>query len=98
MHTPRLEIGVVDLLKFGVIDLLKFGVVDLLISCVVDLENGVGVVVLEFGVAGLLERDPVRKSGNRCGETVRFSGTTEIVIIKRIRKHKSVEKIIKSTL
>lgn len=54
--------------------------VDLLRSCVVDLGNGVGVVALEFEGVGLLERDPVRKSGNRCGETVRFSGTTEIVI------------------
>lgn len=82
MYTPRLEFGVVDLLRFGVVDLLKFGVVDLLRSCVVDLENevGVGVAALEFEVVGLLERDPVRKSGNRCGETVRFSGTTEIVI------------------
>lgn len=28
---------------------------------------------LEFGVTGLLERDPERKSGKRCGETVRLS-------------------------
>lgn len=73
---PRLEFGVADLLKFGVVDLLKFGVVDLLKSCVVDLETGVGVVALEFEVVGLLERDPVRKSGNCCGEIIRFSGTT----------------------
>lgn len=32
-----------------------------------------GVFCLEFGVVGLLENDPDRKSGNRWGETVRFS-------------------------
>lgn len=32
-----------------------------------------GVVDLEFGVVGLLERDPERKRENRCGETARFS-------------------------
>lgn len=42
---------------FGVIGLLGFGVVDLLI----------------FGVVDLLVRDPVRRSGNRYGETDRLS-------------------------
>jgi hypothetical protein len=43
---------------FGVVGLLGFGVVGL----------------LGFGVVGLLlDRDPVRKSGNRYGETDRFS-------------------------
>lgn len=37
--------------------LLEFGVVDLLV----------------FGVVDLLDIDPVRKSGNLCGETVLFS-------------------------
>lgn len=38
-----------------------------------------GVVALEFGVVGRLAgdperaRDPDRRRGNRCGETVRFS-------------------------
>lgn len=32
-----------------------------------------GVVALEFGVVGRLARDPERRRGNRCGETVRFS-------------------------
>lgn len=39
------------------IGLLGFGVVDL----------------LRFGVVGLLDRDPVRRSGNRYGETDRLS-------------------------
>lgn len=43
---------------------------------VVDLE--IGVVDLEFGVVGLIERDPERKRGNRCGETVRFSGSLRL--------------------
>lgn len=42
---------------FGVIGLVGFGVLDLLV----------------FGVVGLLDRDPVRRSGNRYGETDRFS-------------------------
>lgn len=42
---------------FGVVGLLEFGVVGL----------------LALGVVGLLETEPERKSGNRCGDTVRFS-------------------------
>jgi hypothetical protein len=44
-------------LRFGVVGLLEFGVVGR----------------VEFGVTDLFERDPERKSGNRYGETVRFS-------------------------
>jgi len=40
-----------------VVLLLEFGVVDL----------------PDFGVVDLLDIDPVRESGNLCGETVRFS-------------------------
>lgn len=61
-----------DLLIFGEVDLLRFGVVNL----------EVGVVALEFGVVGLLERDPARKSGNRWGETVRFSATISDIDMK----------------
>ena len=57
-----------------------------------DLE--VGVVALELGVVGLLERDPARESGNRCGETVRFCATFNEIGIKekkRIRRHNRVD-------
>ena len=44
----------------------------------VDLEFGVP--DLEFGDAGLLEKDPKRRRGNRCGETVRFSVSQGLTI------------------
>lgn len=42
---------------FGVVGLLEFGVIGL----------------LAFGDFGLFEIEPERKSGNRCGDTVRLS-------------------------
>lgn len=41
---------------------------------------GFGVVDLEFGVVGRLERDPERKRGNRCGDTVVFSATLVVFV------------------
>lgn len=43
-----------------------------LVAVVLLLEFGV-VGLLVFGVVDLLDIDPVRKSGNLCGDTVRFS-------------------------
>jgi len=50
------------LIEVGVVGLLGFGVVDLEFD-------------LEFGVVGLLDRDPVRRRENRRGETDLFSGS-----------------------
>lgn len=51
------------------------------------LEFGV-VGLLELGVIGLLERDPERRSGNRCGEIDRFSDIPANVVIITIESKK----------
>ena len=54
------------LVRFGVVGLLEFGVVERVL----------------LGVVGLLAREPDRKSGNRCGETVRLSVHSKYIIIR----------------
>lgn len=60
--------GVVGRLGFGVVGRLGFGVV---------FRDFLGVVVRDvLGVVGRLEIDPVRRRGNRYGETVLLSASS----------------------